>query len=286
MVHRSAGSGFLSLPAPLPAVCALVSVAWCLGYGVTALVLGAKVGRQSSTSAIAPFMLMLSTPFFAGAGYVLGKLAVLLQRALFPGKRAWLTRRRATIGLAAITAAAALQAGLSILAAERSARPRVLLNSAQIHRREVDLPANSVRTATRIYDLLGKVDSAMPWRDNLVHLVHRGNSLAVEFTPQSGSLSIPLTGIDYVIAVDAVALEMGPRGNPALALLITGRATGRRDLLAVISASRDLVYLELLDRFWNFRSTPLALAPSSAGDLILIGSEPKNLLAFAMQDGI
>jgi len=247
--------------------------------------LGPHIGHQSSTFVLGPVFLMMGAPLLAGAGYVFGKLLALILHAFFPHRRAWLTKRYATMGIVAIAAAAALQAGLSLVAAEHSARPRVLFNSALIQKRGIDLPAGGVRPASRIYGFLERVDLAIPWRGDLVQLMYRENSVGVEFASSGRSLSIPLTGVDYVVAVDAIELEMGSSHRPALALLITGRATGQRDLLAVISESRELIYLELLDRFWNYSSIPLAIAPSPAGDLILVGSEPQSLLVFATQDG-
>src|SRR5262249_8779810 len=112
-------------------------------------------------------------------------------------------------------------------------------------------------------------------------LADRGDALEVRFVPDGDVVLIPLPAIDYIHFVDAVRLEAGPDSRPALSLLITGRATGRRDLLAGVSASRELVYLELLERSWNFREIPLAAAPSPTGDRILIGSDEQTVLMFA-----
>jgi hypothetical protein len=178
---------------------------------------------------------------------------------------------------------ASRQASQPIHAAEREARPRVILNAAQIHKRTSGLPAESIQHAVRIYDYLARINQPLQWEGRSVNLVNAGETLELRLSPAGSVVRIPLPGIDYINFVDAAPLRMGSSASPVLALLITGRATGRRDLIAIVSEAGELVYLELLDRTWNFRSVSLAISASPAGDLILVGSEPQDLLLFAPQ---
>lgn len=264
----------------LPHFCAVLPVVWCLSHAVTHLVVGAHVGRQSSTSGIGPFLMLLAAPFLGAVGWVVGRLATRLLGARLSHASPTL-RLKAVFLLLAVGAVAAWQAGAPILAAGHEARPRVLVNTMQIQKRTIRWPAADLRRATRVYDVVGKLNSPIQWDGRSVQLVDGGDALELRFATDMALLRVPLTGIDYIIHVDAIPLRMGGNARPVLALLITGRATGARDLIAVIAASGELVYLELLERFWNFREVPLAAAPSAEGDLLLVGTDAQNLLAFA-----
>ena len=54
----------------LPDFCALVPVVWCLSYAITMLVVGSRIGRQSSTFAIGPFLAIIGAPFLGAVGLV------------------------------------------------------------------------------------------------------------------------------------------------------------------------------------------------------------------------
>jgi hypothetical protein len=275
---------FFSLWGGLPDFFALAAVVWCLGYGLTMGVVGAHIGRQSSTFALGVFLPILAAPVLGAVGLLVGRLAAFVIGSRVPGRWVRVLKWSAPLVLVVIAGVAARQASGPLYAAERSARPRVIQNAAQIHKRAEALTAVGITRGTRVYDQLRQLNQSIPWGTGSAQLVDHGDVLAVRFAPSGRSLRIPLPGIDYITHVDAIPLQMGAGARPALALLITGRATGRRDLLAVISQAGELVYLELLDRFWNDRSVPLAIAPSAAGDEILVGSEPQHLLVFAPPD--
>jgi hypothetical protein len=265
----------------LPDFCALVPVVWCLSHAITMVVVGPRIGRQSSTFVIGPFLAVIGAPFLAAAGLLVGKLLAFLLRSRMPPGLTRMAIWCAPLLLAMIAIAAYIHARAPLYAAEREARPRVIVNAMQIARHTAKLEADGFMRATRVYDHLAKVNQPIPWGDRSVRLANLGTTLEVGFSPTGNPLKIPLPGISYVTAVDAVPLAIGPRAHPMLALLITGRATGRRDLIALVSDNGDLAYLELLDRFWNFRSVPLAIMPSPTGDLVLVGTDPQNLLVFA-----
>ncbi len=278
--HQPKSRRLLSLWGGLPDFCALVPVVWCLSYSATMLIVGSRVGRQSSTFGIGIGLALLAAPLLGAVGLMLGRLARYILDPFVPGKLARLMKWCAPMVLVVVAIMASRHASGPIYAAEREALPRVIVNSAQLHKRNAGLPTDGITRAVRALDYLAKVNQPVPWGVCSAHLRNLGEALEVSFTPAGHALRIPLPGITYITSVDAIPLKMGPMARPVLALLIRGRATGRRDLLAVISESGELVYLELLDRFWNDRSVPLAIGPSPAGDLILVGSEPQNLLVF------
>jgi hypothetical protein len=281
---------FFSLWGGLPDFFALAAMVWCLGYGLTMGIVGANIGRQSSTFALGVFLPIIAAPLLGAVGLLVGRLAASVVGARVPGRWVRVLKLSAPLVLVAIAIVAAWQASGPLYAAERAARPRVIQNSAQLHKRTGSLSADGMEPGSRVYDRLKKINKTTQWGTGSAHLVNRGDVLEVRFVPDGAALLIPLPGIDYITHVDAMPLRLGAGARPALALLITGRATGRRDLIAVISESRELVYLELLERFWNAgfwnATVPLAIKPAAAGDLILVGSEPHNLLVFAPPDSV
>jgi hypothetical protein len=267
----------------LPNFCALLPVVWCLSYGVTLGVVGAIVGRQSSTAGLPAFFAVIGAPFLAGLGLVIGKQAAATLRARAPGASMRFTKRRAALALLPVAVVAALLAVVPIYVADHAARPRVIAEEVRFQKRIGSLPGDGIRRAVRVHDHLAGTSHAVEWADGSVNLASTGGKLQLAFTANGAALEIPLAGIDYINYVDAIPLRIGADARPVLALLVTGRATGRRDLLAIVSASGELLYLELLDRFWNFRTVPLAIASSLAGDLILVGSDPRDLMVFSPQ---
>jgi hypothetical protein len=272
---------FISLWGGLPDFCALVPVVWCLSYAITMLVVGAGIGRQSSTFAIGPFLAIIGAPFLAAAGLVLGKLLTIMLRARVPPRLTRIAKWSAPLVLVAAAVLASRHASAPLYAAEGAARPRVLVNIAQINKSSGGHTAGALQPATRVRDHLGKLYRPLQWDGRSVKLTNAADTLELHFAPAGPSIRIPLPGIDYINYVDAIPLRQGAAGRPVLALLITGRATGRRDLIAMVSPAGELLYLELLDRFWDFRQVPLAIAPTATGDLVLVGSEPQHLLIFA-----
>ena len=263
---------------------ALVPVVGCISYGITMLAVGASVGRQSSTFVVAPFLVMLAAPFLGAMGWVVGRLAARILGPLTPDRWYRALKWCYPLLLVVIAGTASWQASQPIFAAERDARPRVIVNTVGLQLQDVRPAGELIQRAARVYDYLGNVNLAIPWGESRVHFATTGSSLQVTFTSSGSELQVPLPGIDYVIYVDAISLTMGNDAQPVLAMLITGRATGRRDLLAVASDSGQLLYLELLDRTWDFRFVPLAIAQSGTGDLILVGQESQQILVFAPPD--
>lgn len=256
---------------------ALVPATWCLSYGVSIMVTGARVGRQSSTTGIAVGLAFIGAIVLAGVGLIVGRIAARLIPELPEAARRYRTRIAATV-LLLVAAIAWWQASAPIHAADREATPRVIVNQVNLRGQMSATPIVDATRASRAYDYLQKIDQVVEWGSNRVQLALFDGVLEVRILPLGQSVPVPLPGIDYVRHIEAATLRLGTARQPALALLIAGRATGRRDLLCVITESGGLVYLELLDRFWNERMDALAITPSPAGDVIVVGSNPQNLL--------
>jgi hypothetical protein len=277
----SEAGGFRLSPRGLPLFCGLVPVIWCVTYGLTLLIVGSHLGRQSSTAGIpAVFSIMAALPLSL-LGFLIGRVIALPLKHVKSARVARFSRWCALPVLIAVAVAASLQAGVPLYAAERAATPRILVNAANLQKRKDDPATLAAAQATRVYDSLGKINLPALLDGDRVQLTDRGDELELRFE-QGAPLRIPLPGIDYINFVDAIALKPVRDGSATLALLITGRATGQRDLLAVVSQVGELVYLELLERQWDFRTVSLAAAPSPTGDLIIVGLPARSRLAYGM----
>jgi hypothetical protein len=277
---------FPALWGGLPDFCALLPVVWCLSYGITLGVVGAAVGRQSSTFGIGIFFAFITAPFLGFMGLLLGRAARYVLGSRVPQRFVRVAKWCAPVLLLLVGVLASHQASGPIYAYEREARPRLILSSAQFNKRTGRTPAEGVRHAVRVYDLLAKINHPLQWGDRSVELVDAGETLEVRLSPAGTGVFIPLPGIDYIKFVDAMPLRMGPGASPVLALLITGRASGERDLVAIVSDSGKLVYLELLERSWNYDPVPLASTSSATGDVVLVGSGQQDILVFALQSAL
>jgi hypothetical protein len=265
-----------------PVFLALVPATGCVSYGVAIMVTGAMVGRQSSTAGIGAVLALMAAVLLAGVGLVAGRLVahVLPEMSATARKhRTWI----AALVLVVIAAVAYWQQAAPMLAADREATPRVLVNTVNLQRAPNAAPSGGLVNASRVLDSIGKVNQSIPWGQSTAHLVESGDWLEIIILPHGHRTRVALSGIDYISYVDAVPLRLGQEQRPALALLITGRATGRRDILCLIAEDGALLYQEILDRFWNFRTVPLAIAPSATGDWVLVGSDGQLPLAFTTQ---
>src|SRR5262249_5993849 len=130
---------FLAIPGPVPMFCALVPVVWCLTYGFTVLDVGSAIGRQSSTSGIVVGFAVLAALPLALLGFAVGRLAEWVASAHIPGQLAKIVRWLSPLVLVLVAVTASRVASAPILAAERDALPRVIVNSAQIVRGTVGL---------------------------------------------------------------------------------------------------------------------------------------------------
>jgi hypothetical protein len=245
------------------------------------MTVGAAIGRQSSTSGLPTFLALLAAPVLGMVGFRLGWLAELFLGPHFRTPLARVPQWLWLSALAVIAIAASYKASAPIHAANREAIPRVVIDTARLYKRTASAPAEDVLPASRAYDSLAEINVPVDWRGSSVRFTRRNKFVEVTFLPEESSLLIPTPGIDYTNSIDAIPLELGVNARPVLALLITGRATGRRDLLALVSESRELVYLELLERFWNMRLSSLAVSKRPAGDLLLVGSDPQKLLLYS-----
>ena len=166
-----------------------------------------------------------------------------------------ITRGLASAILLAVPALAAIHGRQGVRHIEAAAQPRVLISSALVIR-DTRTPRYSVgsRPAVLIWDHA----SGVP-RDSVTHdlptvYFDRLSARFVFRGQRSEPLQLP--ALDYVTS--AYLLPLRSEGSVrGYVVVINGRATGRRSVVAVLSADLHVLHSELLARWWPLEHNPL-----------------------------
>jgi hypothetical protein len=112
------------------------------------------------------------------------------------------------------------------------------------------------------------------------------SGLSASFGLASGRRTpVPLEPLNYITRIDAVSAASAA-GAVWTVVTITGRATGRRLFLFVVSPHGTVEHSELLERCWAFDQPPLEkwLFPEgTGGDLVVVPRACEGALGFRMR---
>jgi hypothetical protein len=219
--------------------------------------------RPSSTAGLGCVFVPLWALAVGGVTFVLG----LVIRSLW--------KRPIKISLLAMSipytviVVAAGAAGVQVASrAELAAKPRVLIGEGRILAVKAPLDA-APRSAARV-----------PVEPDVKRISSKGNELtvfngqdglAIELSGVQGPVFLDTLGLDYVTEVQAV--RVGTRdGGSAFVLAVTGRATGGRARLLVVSATGNVVYDELVECEWRIDGAALEVRKAAGGsdDVVVV----------------
>ena len=229
-------------------------------YGMGALFYEMKFGRPSSTAAIALFTI----PIISIVIGILGCLIAVVARFLWQiaGFRVVAVNNFVAASACLVIIGTAL--GIGIVGAKRqeaSTRPAILVNSGLVQEIAAGNDQMIIRPADIVFNTLGNIHTKVEWGGNSSVLYQMPNGLSVQQINGDKRCIVPTEGLDYITRVYAVH-RASTDSRSTLALIIDGRATGKRAMLAVISADYKLLYAERLARFWNYFKCPLAIGSS------------------------
>ena len=139
---------------------------------------------------------------------------------------------------------------------ESGAKPRIIINKGLLQNVPVPSKGTSVNKATRLYESAATLH-ALEWGNNKTETIISGVHVTLRDQRSEAKFEISAKGLDYVTSVDAVPLTSTKDVNPFLVVVITGRATGHRALIIVLSSSYEVIYSERLDRDWPIDVKPL-----------------------------
>jgi hypothetical protein len=207
-------------------------------------------------------------PIWGGLAAIVGLILGLVVRAVWrrvadPEAE---HRTSALIAILAIAIAISIGAGvLNVIHHEQEAQPGIRVDDGRWIREFRADSEKPVRASTILYDGSDSKNTVLSWSRNQSRLLLDDDSLVLSDVASGKSFRIPIAALDYVTRVDAVELLATP-DPPLLAIVISGRATGRRALVAVVDENYRVVFEEQVARFWELESTQIEIRLGPATD--------------------
>ncbi len=225
-------------------------------YGLGGLIYETKFGRPSSTSALGFFAIPIISLLIGGAASVIAFGVRLLWK--ITGLRVifvepWII---AVICGTLIVAALILGVG-NARRYELNSGPAIVVNRGAGKQIDV-LPDWNISRSAATISYVDLAQETFEWGRNRTIVRLKPNGLSVRQEQGNQECVIPILGLDYVTSVH-VAEFTALDSDPKLALLINGRATGHRAILAILSSNYEPFYIERMDRFWQLTDRPLAI---------------------------
>ena len=275
------------IPKDLPLFGALVLGGGILAYGFTGIGVELAIGRPSSTSGLAVVFIPFWSMLAALVGFVIG----LGLRGLWPAsntatepppKPTWML---VIILLGVIGAAGALGA-TTASQFEAQADPKILLDAGILNREIGAHSGRALRTGSRVYRF-GEQPGSITWGTRSSTFAVYNDRVEVGDTKTSKLFTASTAALDYVTRIDAALLN-APSGSEFLALVISGRATGRRALVVVLNSTYEPVFEERVERFWQLDDNALEIRvrePDEAESVVIGPTCDESLVLFIAFEG-
>lgn len=258
------------VPRDIPLFLALAAGLGLAVYGFTELHMTA---RPSSTAGLAYLFIPFWSIVVAGAAFLLGLVVRAAWKRFFPEQRDskhfwWVLPSL----LGFVLVAASLLGRFDAIETETAAQPAVLVDAGKLER--VFVPNEDIRI--REGKLLYKYDKTpenIVWGPNTSEFVIGDGQVQVRDRSGSRKVIISTAALDYVTQAHAVPIALAQYTQPGLAVVIAGRATGRRAIVLVLAPDYQVLLEERLYRFWELRSPAVEVRADQAtkGEAIVVG---------------
>lgn len=250
------------LPRDLPLFGALLLGLSLMAFGYAAMYVDLWIGRPSSTAALGFLFVPIWSVLAAVVGLILGFVA----RAAWRRARSPTEPERQTwallVTLGCVVAVSAGAGLLDVIQNEQEAKPHIRFNSGALVREVRADAAKPLRISNALYDLDNKL-SQLSWGSNRSELLFEDDRVVLRDTVTGKNVEFRTSALDYINRVDAVPVSIAP-GQALLAVAISGRATGRRAVIAVIDENYNVIFEEQVERFWELRDTPIEVRTGTA----------------------
>jgi hypothetical protein len=254
------------LPEDLPLFGAFLFGFSFVAFGFAGMFAEIAFGRPSSTSSLG----FLFVPIWAALVAVPGLVVGFIVRAVW--RRAKGDAQSRTLALLSILACAVVASAgagvLTVVRHEQEAKPRIRFDGGLLVRElraDLQIP---VRASTALYDSDDDSDhkfAVLPWSNNQSELLIADDSVVLRDSVSGKSAQFRTPALDYITRVDAVPM-LAARGPSLLAIVISGRATGRRAIIAVVDENYEVVFEEQVARFWALGDPPIEVRVGPAMD--------------------
>jgi len=240
-----------------------------VAFGFTGMYTELAFGRPSSTASLDFFFI----PFWGVLAGIVGLVLGLIVRAVWrraKGSEAESHTSALLVTLACAVVAAAGVGAFNVIQYEQAAKPRIRFDAGQLvreFRADLEKPA---RASTTLYDSDHKSE-VLSWGTNRSELLVEDDQVVLRDTMSGKSARFSTSALDYVTRVDAVPALVEP-GRSLLAIVICGRATGRRAVIAAVDQDYQVIFEEQVERFWQLSDTPVEIRVGPAtGEYIVVG---------------
>ncbi|MBM4361841.1 MAG: hypothetical protein FJ104_04110 [Deltaproteobacteria bacterium] len=263
-------------PKDLPWFCALTGALSVSAHGFTQLWLAQ---RLSSTGALAYIFIPVAAAVVGAIGALLGALV----RWIWVRVRGSSAQLESTALLPALLAlcvgASAGLAALHTREVEAAAMPRVFVDAGRFERAPPPSDLSRARPSKLLLD-----GSSAPkhyaWGGRLVEVKRSELGVQVRDTSSGGVINISAEGLDSVTSVHVAQFSAIKSSPPGLAMVVTGRASGKRAMVVLVSPSFELVIEERIERFWPRAENPLHVTrESDESELVVVGGECQGAYA-------
>ncbi len=276
-------------PDDLPLFGALLASLGYLAFGYSAVYATLHFGRPYSLIGLAMYFI----PVWAGMYGIAGGLSGLLVRKLlarnpkFVADRFSLSRRWMPLALIGGICVGCVLGALTVLVNERRARPALLVDDGSIRQRLGGGDDRWVRSALPVFD--GKTASASTvWgtNDSMILFYDRVVQFSDRFRARYADLDI--SGLDYITRIDAAPLIVDGPDKPWLVVVASGRATGRRAIIAVLAPDYGVAYQRRVERFWGLSPPPLEIRSdrTTGREIAVIGRGREQSLVLGGHEAI
>ena len=245
------------IPKDIPVAAALASGLGLLAFGFTALFMDP---RPSSTAGLGLLFIPIWSLGAGAVGYALGLAVRALWNRVAPIATGTRAQRWVLPGLLVLAVSGASLFGWwEVIEAEVAAKPAVVLDSGTLDRQFVPNSDALVRSPMELYKY-DRSPQTISWGRNNSEVAIGNYEVRIRDTKMpKREVVISTAALDYITKIDAVPLFSKAENEPLLAVVISGRATGRRAVVLVIGPDYSALLEERLYRFWQLDQTALEI---------------------------
>lgn len=256
-----------------------------MAFGYTAMYVESAFGRPSSTASLG----FLFVPIWGGVAAIVGLVLGFIVRAVWRRTRSPVEQEKRTwallVALGCVIVASAGAGAFDVIQYEQEAKPTIRSDSGLLVREVRTDSQAPVRISTILYDSDHKPEG-FTWANNKSELLFGDNRVVLRDTVNGKKAEFRTPALDYITRVDAVPMSRAPGSSAFLAITISGRATGRRAVIAVIDEDYKVVFEEQVERFWELRDTPIEVRvnPAARDEYVVVGPRCDRSLILRWKD--
>lgn len=264
---------FHYFPKQLPWFVALIFGIIPISYIWSGLFFEISFGRPSSTSGVGFIVALIYSLILSFVGYLIGKLikAIWIKLKIF--EPAPVSAKFSSLFILILLIIIPVYFSITRTANYiKKTEPAILADSGILKYLIKTQSAQKIRDSTLLYDNINRIFNTIKWNNNESKILESEGGCSIKDSVTGKTLSLPITGLDYITNIYGSQFDSKHKNNSLLALVISGRATGRRSIFLIISSDYKILYSERFDRSWKLQDNPLAVFLDKETEIGVIGS--------------